>query len=142
MPGIGERRVARPCEVEPLSAIGPRTMARRACRRGWCDTAAQIEVPADERKDTTTAFPPRALRRFRSHGIRTERVMTANGSACRSPRFVKALRWLGIRHLCTRPDTPRTSAKAECFIQTLLRERAHGLSRPRSAARCGPPAMA
>ncbi|MFO0202247.1 MAG: integrase core domain-containing protein [Alphaproteobacteria bacterium] len=30
-----------------------------------------------------------------------------------------------MRHLCTRPYTPRTNGKAERFIQTLLRESAY-----------------
>eukprot|EP00873_Tetraselmis_striata_P036829 jgi/Tetstr1/457093/TSEL_000334.t1 len=64
-----------------------------------------------------------------------ERVMTDNGSAYRSRRFAKALRWLGIRHIFTRPYTPKTNGKAERFIQTLLREWAYGLAYPTSQAR-------
>jgi transposase InsO family protein len=123
------------------------TGTRTGCRNrgaGWdfvhvaVDDAtrlAYVEVLVDERKDTTTGFLLRALRWFRSHGIRAERVMTDNGSAYRSRRFAKALRWLGIRHIFTRPYTPRTNGKAERFIQTLLREWAYGLAHPTSAAR-------
>ncbi len=96
---------------------------------------AYVEVLADERKNTTTGFLLRALRWFRQQGIRTERVMTDNGSAYRSARFGKALRWLGIRHIFTRPYTPKTNGKAERFIQTLLREWAYGLAHTSSAAR-------
>jgi transposase InsO family protein len=96
---------------------------------------AYVEVLADERKTSTTGFLLRALRWFRAHGIRTERVMTDNGSAYRSRRFAKALRWLGIRHIFTRPYTPKTNGKAERFIQTLLREWAYGLTHPSSNAR-------
>lgn len=88
---------------------------------------AYVEVLADERHDTTTAFMLRALRWFREHGIRAERVMTDNGSAYRSRRFAKALRRLGIRHIFTRPYTPRTNGKVEKFIQTLPPEWAYGL---------------
>jgi transposase InsO family protein/DNA-binding CsgD family transcriptional regulator len=94
-----------------------------------------VEVLHDERKETTTGFLLRALRWFRDQGIRTERVMTDNGAAYRSRRFAKALRWLGIRHIFTRPYTPKTNGKAERFIQTLLREWAYGLAHPSSAAR-------
>ena len=94
-----------------------------------------VEVLADERKSTTTGFLLRALRWFRSQGIRAERVMTDNGSAYRSRRFAKALRWLRIRHIFTRPYTPKTNGKAERFIQTLLREWAYGLAHPSSSAR-------
>ena len=85
---------------------------------------ASVEVLGDARKTTTTAFRLRARRWVRSHGIRAERVMTDNGSARRSRRVAKALRWMGIRHIFTRPYTPKTNGKAERFLQTLLRERA------------------
>lgn len=58
--------------------------------------------------------------------------MTDNGSAYRSRRFAKALRWLAIRHIFTRSYTPKTNRKAERFIQTLLREWAFGLAHPSS----------
>ena len=65
--------------------------------------------------------------------------MTDNGNAYRSRRFRKALRWLKLRHIFTRPYTPKTNGKAERFIQTLLREWAYGLahlsSEPRRARR-------
>lgn len=123
------------------------TGTRAGCRNrgaGWdfvhvaVDEAtrlAYVEVLADERKNTTTAFLLRALRWFRDQGIRTERVMTDNGSAYRSRRFAKALRMLAIRHIFTRPYTPKTNGKAERFIQTLLREWAYGLAHPSSKAR-------
>jgi transposase InsO family protein len=96
---------------------------------------AHVEVLNDERRNTTTGFLLRALRWFREQGIRAERVMTDNGSAYRSRRFAKALRLLTIRHIFTRPYTPKTNGKAERFIQTLLREWAYGLSHPTSNAR-------
>lgn len=123
------------------------TGTRAGCRNrgaGWdfvhvaVDDAtrlAYVEVLGDERRDTTTGFLLRALRWFRDQGITTERVMTDNGSAYRSRRFAKALRQLSIRHIFTRPYTPKTNGKAERFIQTLLREWAYGLTHPSSAAR-------
>ena len=60
---------------------------------------------------------------------------TCYGSAYRSSRFAKALRLLAIRHIFTRPYTPKTNGKAERFIQTLLREWAYGLRYPNSNAR-------
>lgn len=96
---------------------------------------AYVEVLDDERKDTTTGFLLRALRWFRDRGIQTQRVMTDNGSAYRSRRFAKALRLLAIRHIFTRPYTPKTNGKAERFIQTLLREWAYGFAHPSSQAR-------
>ena len=59
----------------------------------------------------------------------------ARGSAYRSCRFAKALRLLAIRHIFTRPYTPKTNGKAERFIQTLMREWAYGLAHPSSNTR-------
>jgi transposase InsO family protein len=65
------------------------------------------------------------LRFFRSLGVKVERIMTDNGSSFRSRRYGKALRLLRIKHLRTRPYTPRTNGKAERFVQTSLREWAY-----------------
>ena len=43
-----------------------------------------------------------------------------------------ACRELGLRHLRTRPYTPRTNGKAERFIQTALREWAYAQAYPNS----------
>ncbi len=51
--------------------------------------------------------------------------MTDNGSAYRSSRWRQACAAHQLRHLRTRPYTPRTNGKAERFIQTLLREWAY-----------------
>ena len=51
--------------------------------------------------------------------------MTDNGSAYRSHLFKSLLASAGLRHIRTRPYTPRTNGKAERFIQTSLREWAY-----------------
>jgi len=88
---------------------------------------AYVEVLPDERRASTTGFLLRALRWFRTRGIRVERVMTDNGSGYVARLFQKALRMLGIRHIRTRPYTPKTNGKAERFIQTLMREWAYAI---------------
>ena len=88
---------------------------------------AYVEVLPDERRWSTTAFLVRALRWFRERGVRVERVMTDNGSGYVSRLFRKVLRMLGIRHIRTRPYTPKTNGKAERFIQTMLREWAYAI---------------
>jgi len=88
---------------------------------------AYVEVLPDERRGSTTGFLVRALRWFRARGIRVERVMTDNGSGYVARLFRKALRMLGIRHIRTRPYTPKTNGKAERFIQTLMREWAYAI---------------
>jgi transposase InsO family protein len=86
---------------------------------------AYVETLTDERGETTAAFLRRAVRWFRRQGIRAERVMTDNGSGYIAHDFAEACHELGLRHLRTRPYTPRTNGKAERFIQTLLREWAY-----------------
>ena len=88
---------------------------------------AYVEVLSDQKRGATTGFLVRALRWFKARGIKVERVMTDNGSPYVSRLFAKALRWLNIRHIRTRPYTPRTNGKAERFIQTLLREWAYAI---------------
>jgi len=86
---------------------------------------AYVEKLGDERGDTTTAFLRRAVRWFRRQGIRAESVMSDNGSGYLAHAFADVCRELRLRHLRTRPYTPRTNGKAERFIQTLLREWAY-----------------
>jgi transposase InsO family protein len=96
---------------------------------------AYVEVWPDERRSSTTGFLIRALRWFRERGIRVERVMTDNGSGYVAKLFGKVLRMLRIRHIRTRPYTPKTNGKAERFIQTLMREWAYAITFASSAAR-------
>jgi hypothetical protein len=51
--------------------------------------------------------------------------MTDNGSAYRSRHSRQACNGLALRHIRTKPYTPRTNGKAERFIQTSLREWAY-----------------
>ena len=90
------------------------------------------QVLTDETSKCACAFLLDALRYYKQLGVRVERVMTDNGSAYKSRRFAKLLRRLGIKHVRTRPYTPRTNGKAERFIQTLLREWAYAYVYPSS----------
>ena len=86
---------------------------------------AFTQIRPDEKKHSAVAFLQAAVAYYRSLGIPVERVMTDNGSCYRSPAFARACRDLGLKHLRTRPYTPRTHGKAERFIQTALREWAY-----------------
>jgi len=86
---------------------------------------ALASVAADECGDTATAFLESTVAHFQQRGVRIERVMTDNGSAYVSHAFRDACARLKIRHLRTKPYTPRTNGKAERFIQTCLREWAY-----------------
>jgi len=120
-----------------IAGIGHRiTGNRRDTRRGagWeilhvaIDDAARLaysEILPDERKTSAIAFFDRALGWFARHGVTVERIMTDNGSAYRSHDFRRACGDAGLRHLRTKPYTPRTNGKAERFIQTALREWAY-----------------
>jgi transposase InsO family protein len=96
---------------------------------------AYVEVLPDERANTAIAFLGRAVRFFRRHGIRVERVLTDNGSAYRSTIHALACRILGLKHLRTRPYRPQTNGKAERFIRTMLGGWAYGAIYGSSAER-------
>ena len=98
---------------------------------------AYSEILPDEKRGSCLRFLFNALRFFRSLGVKVERIMTDNGSSFRSRRYAKALRRLRIKHLRTKPYTPKTNGKAERFVQTSLREwayaRAYDTSQQRAA---------
>ena len=83
------------------------------------------DVMPDERKESAVAFLRAALAWYARLGVTVERVMTDNGSCYRSKAFNKTCQALGLRHIFTRPYTPRTNGKAERFIQSSLREWAY-----------------
>jgi transposase InsO family protein len=96
---------------------------------------AYSEILADEKTASALGFLQRALAWFKRHGVTVERLMTDNGSAYRSHAFRAACAAAGLRHLRTRPYTPRTNGKAERFIQTSLREWAYARPYNTSAER-------
>ena len=71
-----------------------------------CPTASPNNSPMSREHD-----PPGGAGRI---------FMPDNGSAYRSTIHPLACRTLGIKHLRTRPNRPRTNGKAERFIRTLL----------------------
>jgi len=118
--------------------------SRRMRGIGWeilhaaIDDASRVaysEVLADELATTAVGFLQRARAWYAARGIRIESVMTDNGSAYRSRVWRATLQAAGLRHLTTRPYTPRTNGKVERFIQTLLREWAYVRPYPRSWVR-------
>lgn len=86
---------------------------------------AYIELLPSLGREDATGFLNRALAWYARPGARVERVMTDNGSAHRSKLFASALQRAQVRHIRTRPFTPRTNGKVERFIQTSLREWAY-----------------
>ena len=86
---------------------------------------AFVQVMPDEKKQSAVAFLRAAVAYYASLGVTVARVMTDNGSCYRAFDFRDACRDLGLRHIRTRPYTPKTNGKAERFIQTALREWAY-----------------
>ncbi|TIN13547.1 MAG: transposase family protein, partial [Mesorhizobium sp.] len=94
------------------------------------DDASRIafsQILPDEKKECAIAFLKAAVAYYASLGVTIARVMTDNGSCYRSKAFAKACRDLGLKHVTTRPYTPKTNGKAERFIQTALREWAYAI---------------
>lgn len=125
---------------------GDRTGQSNSRGVGWefvhvcIDDASRVafsKVMKTERQGCAVAFLKAAVAYYKSLGIAVERVMTDNGSCYKAFAFRRACKRLGLRHIRTKPYTPRTNGKAERFIQTSLREwayaRAYDSSRQRAA---------
>ncbi len=114
----------------------------RSPRAGWQHVHVAVDdhsrlayaevLPSDRRHDAL-AFLERALGWFGEQGVSVEAVMTDNGPAYASHAWRERCDELGLRHLRTRPYTPRTNGKAERFIQMLLRSWAYAFPYPSSA---------
>src|SRR5204863_9902271 len=85
--------------------------------------------------ESAVAFLEAAVAYYAGLGVTVTRVMTDNGSCYRSRAFKAACKALGLRHIRTRPYTPKTNGKAERFIQTALREWAYAQAYPTSQRR-------
>jgi transposase InsO family protein len=96
---------------------------------------AHASIHPNERRTSAVAFLRQAVAHYRRFGVRLQRVMTDNGPCFHARSFAHACRELGIKHVRTRPYTPRTNGKAERFIQSSLREWAYACSFDTSAHR-------
>ena len=123
---------------------GDRTPPNKSRGIGWefihvsIDDASRLafsQILPDEKQESAVAFLKAAVAYYQSLGVRVARVMTDNGSCYRSKAFRKACRNLGLKHIRTRPYTPKTNGKAERFIQTALREWAYAQAYPTSDRR-------
>lgn len=125
---------------------GNRTGQSKSRGIGWeyvhvcIDDASRLaftQVHPDEKAVSAVAHLKAAVAWFAAMGVTVARVMTDNGSCYTSRAFKAACAELGIRHIRTRPYTPKTNGKAERFIQTALREwayaRAYQTSEQRAA---------
>ncbi|MGX8013641.1 IS481 family transposase [Mesorhizobium sp. ORM8.1] len=120
---------------------GDRTGQSNSRGVGWefvhvcIDDASRIafsQILTNEKKESAIAFLKAAVAYYASLGVTIARVMTDNGSCYNSKAFAKACRELGLKHIRTKPYTPKTNGKAERFIQTALREWAYAIAYPTS----------
>jgi transposase InsO family protein len=120
---------------------GDRTGQSKGRGTGWefvhvcVDDASRVafsQILPDERQGSAVAFLKAAVAYYRSLGVTVARVMTDNGSCYRSFAFARACKRLGLKHIRTKPYTPKTNGKAERFIQTALREWAYAQAYPTS----------
>src|SRR3977135_4128323 len=96
---------------------------------------AFTQIKPDEKVDSAAPFLKAAVAYYKSLGVTVTRVMTDNGSCYKAFAFRDACRDLGIKHIRTKPYTPKTNRKAERFIQTALREWAYAQAYPTSDRR-------
>jgi transposase InsO family protein len=93
------------------------------------------QILPDEKAESAVPFLKAAVAYYKSLGVTVTRVMTDNGSCYKAFAFRDACRDLGIKHIRTKPYTPKTNGKAERFIQTALREWAYAQAYPTSDRR-------
>ena len=92
-------------------------------------------IKNDECGHSCARFLHEAVAYYASLQVKIDRVMTDNGTGYRSKAFAAACAELGVRHIRTRPYTPKTNGKAERFVQTSLREWAYARPYLNSAQR-------
>lgn len=102
-----------------------------------CSRVAYAELLPDASVDSAVLFLEHAHAWFESLGVVVRAVMTDNAFCYVKRRFPATAAALGLRHLRTRPYTPRTNGKAERFIQTALREWAYAKTYRSSSQRAG-----
>jgi transposase InsO family protein len=93
------------------------------------------QILTDEKAESAVPFLKTAVAYYKSLGVTVTRVMTDNGSCYKAFAFRDACRDLSIKHIRTKPYTPKTNGKAERFIQTALREWAYAQAYPTSDRR-------
>lgn len=113
---------------------GDRSRQSSSRGAGWefvhvcVDDASRVaftQIKPDEKAVSAIDFLKAAVAYYKSLGVTVARVMSDNGSCYVSHAFAKACKRLRLKHIRTKPYTPKTNGKAERFIQTALREWAY-----------------
>ncbi len=120
--------------------------SKRRGADGWeylhvaVDDASRVAYAAllpDESAASAVRFLGDALAFLASLAVRVEAVMTDNAPCYTQRQYATAIAAHALRHLRTRPYTPRINGKAERFIQTALREWAYVKAYRSSTQRAG-----
>lgn len=113
---------------------GDRTSKSKSRGAGWeyvhvcVDDASRIafvQVLPDQTAKTAIAFMEAALAYYASLGVKVSRVMSDNGPCYYAKTFASACARLKLKHIRTKPYTPKTNGKAERFIKTAINEWAY-----------------
>ena len=96
-----------------------------ACSRRGSTTCIHAGVFPNQKQHSAIAHLKAALACYRRLGVTVKRFMTNNGPCYTSHAFTATCKQFGLKHIRTRPYTPRTNGKAERFIQTAWREWAY-----------------
>jgi transposase InsO family protein len=96
---------------------------------------AMVELRNSEQATDCVTFTRGVITAYAEAGTPIQRILTDNGGCYRSHGFRDLLTEHGIRHIRTRPYTPRTNGKAEAFVRILQREWAYGFVYPTSIHR-------
>jgi transposase InsO family protein len=127
--------------------VGKRVLkdgVRRSGGAGWTyahvaiddhSRLAQVELRPSEQAIDCVAFTQGVIAAYAQRGTPIQRILTDNGGGYRSHAFRDLLAQHDIRHIRTRPYTPRTNGKAEAFIRILQREWAYAYIYPTSSHR-------
>src|SRR5215210_8969876 len=71
----------------------------------------ETQILPDEKKESAVAFLKATVAYDANLGVTIARVMTDNGSCYRSKAFRSACRDLGLKHIRTKPYTPKTNGQ-------------------------------
>lgn len=71
--------------------------------------AGFVQMHPDDRKTSTVEFLKASVAHYASLGVTVKRLITDNGSACRSELFANTCQALCIKHSFTKPYCPQTN---------------------------------
>ena len=108
--------------IKPVNATASSEPARL---HAGIDAAARLavtDIHPDEKATSASACLRASVAYSHRLGIKVSRVITDNGSRYTARTCAAACKALNIKHIRTKPTTPKTNGKAERFIQTALRD--------------------